>query len=93
MHIEIIVAPEDEVENMYNEEHVWDWRAGEEKRWRLIKEFSAREQSVRDDALRVFKACMVCQNREADQQITCCLLFLCLPVKKLISYQMPPIFQ
>jgi len=34
---------------------------------------------VQDDALRVFEDCMVCQNREADQQITCCAQFLCLP--------------
>ncbi len=74
-----MVALEDEVENMFNEEHVRE--AGEEERLRLINEFSAGEQNVRDDALRVFEACMVCKNREADQQITCCLQFLCLPVK------------
>jgi hypothetical protein len=79
MHIDILVAPEDEVENMYHVEHVRNWEAGEEERRRLNYEFRAAEQNVQDDALRVFEDCMVCQNREADQQITCCAQFLCLP--------------
>ncbi|EFX64831.1 hypothetical protein DAPPUDRAFT_333793 [Daphnia pulex] len=62
MHIDIIIAPEDEVENMYHEEHVQNWEAGEEERRRLNYEFRAAEQNVQDDALRVFEDCMLGPN-------------------------------
>ena len=80
-----MLAPEDEVENMHNEQHVQDWEAGDGVRRRLNNEFRAKEQKVQDDVFHVFEDCMICLNREADQKITCCSQPLCLPCVRNLS--------